>query len=89
MMESERSMLSSLFGGNIIHQVELTELIERGVLARPVKIRVSTSVEAEEGMTEEERRYLAQFDKLSDETLDRIGHLNERNDLIFSHAGTR
>ena len=85
MMESERSMLSSLFGGNIIHQVELTELIERGVLARPVKIRVSTSVEAEEGMTEEERRYLAQFDKLSDETLDRIGHLNERNDLILSH----
>ncbi len=85
MVESERSMLSGLFNNNIIHQVGFTELVERGFLARPAKVRVFTDVEAEAHMTDDECRYLAQFDKLSDETLDRIGHLNERNDLIVGH----
>ncbi len=85
MIESERAVLSQLFSNNIIYQVQFRDLVERDYLARPVKIRVSTDIEAEGGMTEDERRHIAVFDNLSEETLDRLGAMNERNDVILSH----
>ena len=85
MIESERAVLSQLFNNNIIYQAEFRDLVEQNYLARPIKIRVSTDIEAEAGMTEEERRHIATFDNLSEETLDRLGAMNERNDLIVSH----
>ena len=85
MIESERAVLSQLFNNNIIYQVQFRDLVERDYLARPVKIRVSTDIEAEGGMTEDERRHIAVFDNLSEETLDRLGAMSERNDVILSH----
>ncbi len=59
--------------------------MERDYLARPVRIRVFTDIEAEAGMTDDERRHIAAFDNLSEETLNRLGAMNERNDAIVSH----
>jgi len=90
MIESERAMLSQLFNNNIIHQVQFRDLVEHDYLARPIKIRVFTDIEAESGMTEDERRHVATFDNLSEETLDRLGAMNERNDIILGHyAGNK
>jgi superfamily II DNA or RNA helicase len=85
MIESERAVLSQLFNNNIVYQVEFRDLVECDYLARPSKIRVTTDVDAEAGMTEEERRHVARFDTLSEETLGRLGSMNRRNDIIVDH----
>lgn len=85
MSDSEATVLSSVFNNNIVYQAALGDLIERGYLARPKKIRVFTDVDVEAGMTADERQHLARFDELSEETLDRIGRLDERNNLIVGH----
>lgn len=84
-IEKERPELSRLFGGKVIHQVDLRELIERGILARPVPARVKTGADVEVGLTESDRRHLAQFGELSEAWLARIAEMEGRNRIIVQH----
>ncbi len=84
-VEGERSTLSALFGQNIIYRVELRRLIERGILSRPRLVNVATDVDVERGITEDDRAHLTRFNDLSEEWLERIAGLEERNAVIVDH----
>ncbi|KIG17736.1 DNA helicase [Enhygromyxa salina] len=84
-VESERSTLSGLFGGNIIHQVTLRELIEGGILARPTLVRVETNADVEAGITEDDRAHAYRFQDLSERWLQRIADMADRNKVIVRH----
>jgi superfamily II DNA or RNA helicase len=84
-IENERPELSRLFGGNVLHQVDLRQLVERGILARPVPVRVKTGANVETGLTDSDRRHLAQFGDLSPEWLTRIAEMDGRNRTIVNH----
>ena len=84
-VDNERPVLSKLFGLNTIHQVEFRLLVEQGFLARPIPISVQTSVNVENGVTEDDRKHLEQFDDLSEAWQARIAHISERNHIIVKH----
>jgi superfamily II DNA or RNA helicase len=84
-LEDERGTLSALFGGRIFYQVEMRELIERGLLSRPRPVPVSTQVSAEEGVTPEDLDHLQRFDDLSEDWLKRIANYEQRNRVIVDH----
>ncbi|RZO52512.1 MAG: DEAD/DEAH box helicase [Sandaracinaceae bacterium] len=84
-LEDERPVLGRLFGHRILYQVGLRTLIERGTLSRPRIVRVRTGADAEQGITEADRKHFSRFGELSEEWLDRIAHLSDRNQAIVEH----
>lgn len=83
--DHERAVLSSLFGGTVVHEVRLRDLIEQRFLARPKPVHVQTGAEVARGVTADDERHLARFGELSEEWQDRIAKLNARNHLIVEH----
>ena len=83
--ESQRPVLARLFGSQKIHTVSAKELIEQGYLSRPIPVRVSTNVLADDGMTTDDWKYLDQFDDFSKDQLARIAGLERRNQVIVQH----
>lgn len=83
--EDERPMLSRLFGDRILYSVSTTELIERGLLARPVPITVLTGAKVEDGVTPADLENMARFDELSEAWLARIAAMVPRNREIVGH----
>lgn len=83
--ESERPVLTRLFGNRVLSQVELPKLIETGILARPIPVVVKTNTDVEAGITEEDRKHHERFNDLSEEWFDRIAHLRGRNAVILEH----
>jgi superfamily II DNA or RNA helicase len=81
----ERGTLSALFGNRILFEIPIKTLIERQFLARPIPVRVATQAKVEQGVTEKDEKYLAQFHNLSDDWLNRIAHIESRNSLIVEH----
>ncbi len=84
-IKQERPVLSDLFGGHFINQVEIRELIEKEILARPRLITVKTHADAEKDITLEDREHLRRFHDLSEDWLDRIAHEVDRNSIIVQH----
>lgn len=84
-VHEEKSVLSELFGGRIIHQTEVKTLIEKQVLSRPHIVSVKTNAKVEEGITANDRRHYDRFNELSDEWLNRIAKLEQRNSVIIQH----
>jgi superfamily II DNA or RNA helicase len=84
-IDDERRILSKLFGGKIIYQTELRELVERGILSRPKPVRIQTEVNAEEGITKRDIDHIQQFQELTPEWLGRIATMTKRNRLIIDH----
>ena len=84
-LEEERPLLTRLFGGNVIAKVDLPQLVEKRILARPIPVVVRTNAKIEEGLTDEDRRHYDRFGELSEPWLDRIAHLSERNRTIVEH----
>lgn len=84
-LEQERPLLTRLFGGNVIAQVDLPQLVEKRILARPIPVVVRTNAKIEDGVTDEDRRHYDRFGELSEAWLDRIAHLSERNRTIVEH----
>lgn len=82
---SERPLLSRLFGDRVLFEVHIRQLIERGLLARPIAVTVDTRIDAEAGITDEDRQHLAQFDDLSAEWMDRLAHESRRNAVVVQH----
>ncbi len=83
--EAERPALRKLFGGRVIYQVSMTELIAKELLARPIPATVKTNIDAETGMTTEDRTHLAMFHEPSAEMLARLGQDERRNQAIVRH----
>lgn len=83
--QHERPELNRLFGGRIIAQVEMARLIEQKILARPIPIVVRTHADVERGMTDDDRQHYDKFNEISEEWLDRIAHITDRNALIVEH----
>lgn len=83
--ESERGVLHELFGGRVIHQVEVRTLIERRILARPRPVHVQTRAEVEAGVTLDDLAHWETFNDLSEAWLDRIAHIEDRNQVIVQH----
>jgi superfamily II DNA or RNA helicase len=84
-VEQQRPILAQLFGGRILYQVGLHELIERRILARPIPVIVSTGAHVEADVTDEDRAHYERFGEISEEWLDRIASYVERNALIVEH----
>ena len=84
-VERERPELARLFGKNIIDQVELRTLIERGTLSRPRLVRVNTGADASAGVTDHDLDHLSRFHDLSEDWLQRIADISERNRVIIEH----
>lgn len=83
--ETERPVLARLFGQRVLYEVAIQSLIERKFLARPIPVRVDTKVDPEKEVTARDVEHLAQFNELSEEWLDRIARLTQRNQLILDH----
>jgi superfamily II DNA or RNA helicase len=84
-LEQQRPILAQLFGGRILYQMGLHELIERRILARPIPVIVHSGTPVEANVTEEDRAHYDRFGELSEEWLDRIASEVERNQLIVQH----
>ncbi len=84
-IEAEKPLLTRLFGGRVISQVELGRLIEQKILARPIPVVVKTGSDVEAEVTEADREHLNRFQELSEEWLDRIARLSARNALVIKH----
>lgn len=84
-VERERPLLTKLFGGRVLHDVPIKDLIERKILARPIPVRVETGADVEQGVTEADLDHMTQFSELSEDWLDRIAHLAARNRVIVEH----
>jgi superfamily II DNA or RNA helicase len=80
--EQERPELARLFGGRVLHQVSMKELIAKELLARPIPANVKTNVDAETGMTAEDRAHLVTFHEPSPDMLARLGRDERRNRTI-------
>ncbi len=84
-IENERGVLHALFDGRVIHQVEVRQLIERGILARPRPVHVETHADVDEGLTLDDLKHYHEFHELSEAWLDRIAHMESRNATIVEH----
>ena len=82
---NERPVLAELFGDRVIFEVGPTELIERGILARPSFVRVRTGCAIDRGLSTADRDYLRQFGDFSPAWLDRIARIESRNHAIVDH----
>ncbi len=83
--KDERPVLASLFGGVIIFQVSLRNLVDQRYLARPIPIRVQTHADLEALMTEVDFEHVRRFRDLGEAVLTRIAELELRNQLIVDH----
>src|SRR3954454_15326592 len=60
-------------------------LIERGILARPIPVRVRTQAEVERGLKPRDLERLTSLGDFSPELLGRIGRIEHRNRAIVDH----
>lgn len=85
MAETERPVLRKLFGDTVVYQISMSELIAQEILAQPIPVTVKTNVDAEIGMTAEDRSHLATFNEPSPDMLARLGQNEHRNRTIVHH----
>jgi hypothetical protein len=78
----ERPTLARLFGDRTLHEVESRTLIEQGILARPIPLRVRTGLTVDAGVSDADVAHVERFNELSADMLDRIGQMSARNELI-------
>jgi hypothetical protein len=82
---SERPLLGELFGNRIIHEADADDLVERGVLARPVIVRVETQVEVDRDLTPADLAALEQAGDFSRPWLNGVARIERRNRVVVDH----
>lgn len=80
----ENSLLKKLFPDDIIHKVDLQELIAKGFLSQPVFENLYTEIKMPK-LSEKEVKELKNFNKLPKEIEDRIIENRARNTYIVDH----
>jgi superfamily II DNA or RNA helicase len=81
----ERQPLLDLFGNHLIYEADATDLVERGVLARPVLVRVRTDVRVDRGLTKAERAGLGAGADPGRAWFRRVARLEGRNRVALEH----
>jgi superfamily II DNA or RNA helicase len=81
----ERQPLLDLFDHHVIYEADAADLVERGVLARPVLVRVRTDIRVDKGLTKAERAGLGVGDDPGAAWLRRVARLERRNRVAVEH----
>ncbi len=81
----ERPRLNELFGNRILYEADVDELIERGILARPVLVRVDTHVNVDRDLTPSELAALEHGGDFNPAFLNRVARMERRNQAIVDH----
>ena len=81
----ERPTLAGLFGGRVLYEIGPAELIERGILARPIFVRADTRTTIDRGLSPEDMEHLRHFRDVGPAWLDRIARMEGRNGAIVDH----
>jgi superfamily II DNA or RNA helicase len=81
-LESERPELARLFGEKPSFSISQRELIDQNILSRPRLERVSTHVNAEEGMDDSDYRHVSRFQELSEKQQNRLAKMAPRNKAV-------
>ncbi len=84
-IDKEKPILSKLFDGNIFYNVSIIDLIERGLLARPIPVHIKTGVVADRESTRKDEEHFARFNELSEDIQDKIAHIETRNQVVLKH----
>lgn len=83
-MTEENSLLKDIFPDNIVHKVDLQELIAKGFLSQPVFENLYTEIKMPK-LSEKEEKELKNFSKLPKEIEDKIIENRARNTYIVDH----
>lgn len=84
-IDKEKPVLSKLFDGKIFYSVNIRDLIERGILARPIPVHVKTEVVADRETSRKDEEHFARFNELSEDMLNMIAHIESRNQVLLHH----
>lgn len=80
--EEEVGVLFGVFPQRVLHQTTRRELIQSGILSRPIVEAVHTHEDFEADFTAKEWKFVRQYDDLSQQSLQRIAASTSRNRLI-------
>ena len=81
--ENERGLLGDIFKDDIVYKVDLTDLIKRGILARPHFEECSTDLSFKS--SPEELKKIQKFDIISEEIAKQMSQHKLRNAMIVKH----
>jgi superfamily II DNA or RNA helicase len=84
-LAAERPVLAGLFGGRVFFEADAADLTERGVLARPVLVRVETGARLDRCLTPEGRAALEDGGDFDTAWLRRVASLQRRNGAVVDH----
>lgn len=68
-----------------IFEVSFSELISRGILAKPIPLSVVTNVTIEDKLSEEELKLINTFGDISEDAINKLANDSSRNKLIVNH----
>jgi superfamily II DNA or RNA helicase len=82
---AERPVLLDYFGNRMLYEADATGLVEGGVLARPVFVRVDSNVPIDQGLTPSDLAVLNESGELPPRCLNSIAKNERRNQAIVDH----
>jgi superfamily II DNA or RNA helicase len=81
----DEARLWSMFDREIIHQVDVKDLIEQEILANPHYSTHKTDINFEKDFTAEDLKHLEKYGELGAKVLERVGQHSGRNRFIVQH----
>lgn len=82
MSEEGTNQLMSLFEGEIIYSISMSQLIAEGTLATPQYLPIQTNIDFETNITLDEKAYIKKWGELSPSLVQKMANTSERNELI-------
>lgn len=82
--DKDTQKLMTLFDNSVVYSVAMSALIAKGVLATPHFVRVDTNINFDTSISLDEKAYIQKWGELSPGTMERIGQMAERNELIVN-----
>ena len=81
----ERPVLAGLFGNRVLFEAHAAELVERGILARPILVRVETREPLDGELTPSDRATPERIGDFGGAFLGRIARRERRNMAVIDH----
>lgn len=76
--------LRKMFDNNLVYSISLSQLITKGILAKPIAIRCSTNVNVEIYINKETMQRVHRKGELTEAAILDIAQINQRNDIIVN-----
>lgn len=76
--------LRKMFDNNLVYSISLSQLITKGILAKPVAIRCSTDVNIETYINKEAMQRVRRKGELTEAAIRDIAQINQRNEIIVN-----